>query len=436
MKFLRLFCILSIACVSSLHAQGRASAGGDDEDQKNKQPPVEIPDFSNLDEYIYQPKSNLNFGMRYISGVKSHFAGNGIIGAPQFLSDPSAPNIVRLYNDGRVDPDGRTSTIDNGNGTSSSVSVRGDGKTQQWQYATSSQVTTDGYMQFHIYSAQTQDSLSHSVAGKGTLGMELSSSRDMGNVNFGKNLSWKLFGGMSINDIQDAYMTKVSANVTTLTDTYDLYGQSPPLAPSTEGANSTSVSLTDLSGNPVLDSAGSPITISVNTTTLISNAPVNRSISSAVSSTSVTNHWKLHGAYAEFRGGPILVWSPRERLHFSLSAGPALLYTGTNLTVTSVLQPVSGPQIVDTVASDKNIILFGVFADATVQYDLNERAGLYMGVFYQEAGGYKQNVDGKGASAMLNGSYNDVTNAFTGTYSAKVDFTNQTGFRSGLAYKF
>jgi hypothetical protein len=435
MKFLRLLCIFSIACVGSLHAQGRGTAG-DDEDQKNKQPPVEIPDFSNLDEYIYQPKSNLNFGMRYISGVKSHFAGNGVIGAPQFLPDASAPNVVRVYNDGRVDPDGRTASIDNGNGTSSSVAVSADGKTQQWQYDSSSQVTSDGYMQFHIYSAQTQDALTHTKTGKGTLGMELSSARDMGNLNFGKNLTWKLFGGVSINDIQDAYMTKVAANVTTLTDTYDLYGHTPPQAPSTEGANSSSVSLTDQSGNAITDSAGNPVTISVNTTTLISNAPVNRSISSAVDTTSVTNHWKLHGGYVEFRGGPVVSWSPTERLHFNLSAGPALLYVGSNLAVTSVLAPAAGNQTVETVASDKNILLFGGFVDATLQFDLNERAGLYVGLFYQEAGTYNQNVDGNGAAKMLNGSYNDVTSMWTGTYSAKVDFTNQSGLRSGLTYKF
>jgi hypothetical protein len=435
MKFLRLLFIFSIACVGSLHAQGRTS-GGDDEDQKNKQPPVEIPDFSNLDEYIYQPKSNLNFGMRYITGVKSHFSGNGIIGAPQFLSNATAPNVVRLYNDGRVDPDSRSTSIDNGNGTSSAVSVSSDGKTQQWQYNSTKQVTSDGYLQFHIYSAQTVDPLSHAASGKGTLGMELSSSRDMGNINFGKNLSWKLFGGMAINDIQDAYMTQVKANVTTLTDTFDLFGQSPPSAPSTEGANSSTVTLTNSSGNPLLDVTGNPITLSVNTTTLISNAPVNRSITSAIDSTSVTHHWKLHGGYAEFRGGPILTWSPIERLHFSLSAGPTLLYVGSNLTVTSVLQAPIGGQIIDTAASSKNILLFGAFTDATVQYDLNERAGLYLGVFYQQAGTYNQNVDGKGAAPMLNGSYNDVTNEPTGTYSAKVDFTNQTGFRSGLAYKF
>ena len=40
----------------------------DDSDKGN--PEDDIPDFSNLDEFIYQPKGNASVGFRYVSGVK------------------------------------------------------------------------------------------------------------------------------------------------------------------------------------------------------------------------------------------------------------------------------------------------------------------------------------------------------------------------------
>ena len=129
MKLSRTALILALAAAWPLHAQ--------DEDQKNRTPPVEIPDFSNLDEYVYQPKNNLNFGMRYISGIKAKFAGNGYVGAPELIPDATTPNAPRSYHDGAVGIDQRVETINNGDSTASSVAVPSDGKTNTWGYASS-----------------------------------------------------------------------------------------------------------------------------------------------------------------------------------------------------------------------------------------------------------------------------------------------------------
>ena len=448
MKFLRLSLVFAAAAACTIHAQ-------DEDQQKQQKPPEEIPDFSNLDEYIYQPKSNLNFGMRYISGVKAKFSGNGYIGAPEDLPNATAANISRTYHDGAVQPDQRSITVNNGDGTASSVAVAPDGKTNQWSYDSALQVTADDYMQFNIYGAQTLDSGSHNKSGKGTLGMELSTARDMGNL--GKHFSWRLFCGMSINDIQAAAAMNTPSKVTTITDTYDLYGQTPPTAPNS-GTAGGSAPLTDANGNPVLDTTGNPITVPTNTQTLLSNAPVGtRSVTTYADSVSVTNDFKLHGAYAYFRGGPMLVYSPTERLHLNLSAGPALIYAGSSFQATEIFVPPTGPQIIDYLTSTESKVVLGGFLDATLQYDLTDRTGFYLGAFFQDGGSYVQSVTGKGGSAVLNSlqvtgggtttllsgdpmitpnATSPTAGNILGTYATRVEFSNQEGFRAGIAFKF
>jgi hypothetical protein len=161
MKLFRLALLYPVVALFSLHAQ---------DDSQQQKPPEEPPEsFSNLDEYIYTPKSNLNFGARYLTGIKAQFGGNGMIGAPEALPDATAANVSRTYHDGAVQPDARTITLDNGDGTTSSAPVANDGKTNTWSYDNTSQLTTSGYMQFNIYSAQTQDSGFHNMDGKGNL---------------------------------------------------------------------------------------------------------------------------------------------------------------------------------------------------------------------------------------------------------------------------
>ena len=61
----------------------------------------------------------------------------------------------------------------------------------------------------------------------------------------------------------------------------------------------------------------------------------------------------------------------------------------------------------------------GYYADATIQFDLTERAGFYAGAVFQSAGSYNQNID-------------TVTNH----YSTKIDHANQNGVRAGLSIRF
>src|SRR5215207_4290828 len=91
---------LRLALVTFVSVVGLASA----QEEERRAPPVEIPDFSNLDEYIYEPKSVVTFGFRYVSGAKTSFSGQGRLPSPENPGSATGANISRVYHDGAVQP--------------------------------------------------------------------------------------------------------------------------------------------------------------------------------------------------------------------------------------------------------------------------------------------------------------------------------------------
>ena len=382
MKHLSVACVLALLA-TRMHAapygmNGANDASSDQDQQEQQKPPEEIPDFSGLNEYIYQPKTTLNFGFRSMSGVKASFKGSGIIPLPQTslddelpLSDPTVPvtGATVNYHDGSVGSDTRTVQNDNGNGSATAVLASPDGKTNTWGYADSKQYV-QGLMQFHDYSA-TMPGLSgfNAHAGRNN-GMEISAARDMGDL--GKHLAWKLFFGLSLNDIQSATFAAVKANLTTLTDTYDLFGATP-MAAGTSSPAAQTINVTDSNGNQVLDpSTGAPVTQSVETTVLLGNQPLLRTITTNTDLTSVVDHWKIHGGYVTLRMGPQLVYSFGDHLKLDLDVGPALIYAGSMYNITEVLTPATGSPIIDNLSGTTEKLVPAVYADLTLQYDVSD----------------------------------------------------------------
>lgn len=415
MKHLRLALFALVSTAGLAHAQ----------EEERRAPPVEIPDFSNLDEYIYEPKSTVRFGFRYISGAKTSFAGQGRIPSPENPGAATGANLSRVYHDGAVQPDARVvARLDSGGNpiidpqTNSPVfdAVTPDGRTNTWNYTDASQLSRLGYAAFHSYSAEVIDTTVRQKETASSAGMDITVSRDMGKL-FGR-LPWNLTGGLSINDISANTNALVRANLTTLTDYYSLFGNVPPDAPYSSPSSSTTT-VVDAAGNPVLNDDGSTRTATTDTSVLIGNEPAGRTTTTLTNDTSVTNRWKVKGAYYTFRVGPT-VWIPiTTRLRASVSVGAALVYSGTNYTVTQTFQPELGAEISDTAFSDAYKLLPGYYADATVQFDLTERAGFYAGAVFQSAGSYDQQVQ--------------TTNA---NYTTKIDLANQNGVRAGLSIRF
>lgn len=403
MKLPRLALSLCLFSVCALRAQ--------DDEEKRGAPPVEIPDFSNLDEYIYVPKSNLHFGSRFISGPKASFTGKGRISTGEDIGAPTGTATNRNYHDGIVNIDARFTNVDNGDGTVTPVPIPNDGKTNSWGYSDSRQVTSDGLITMHVYSAQILDSAARDKSASSAMGVEVFSAYDMGKL--GKYLDWSIVTGVSINDLSASTRDKMRADISSINDTYNLFGEIAPPA----GYNGTTGSST--STTTVTNADGTVSSVTTDTTVLLSNQPLDRSITTVQNSTSVSNLWKLKGSYFTFRAGPSISLPFASRFHASVSAGPSLVYAGTTYTVTQSFQPEIGVEVTSQLTDGTSRLLAGYYADATLQFDLTERTGFYLGAIYQANGSYDQKVANGDAQ-----------------YSTKVDLNSLNGIRGGLTYRF
>ncbi len=419
MKYLRFVLVVFASAVGVAYAQ----------DEERRAPPTEIPDFSNLDEYIYEPKSTVTLGFRYLSGAKTTFGGTGRISSPDANAGPATgANLNRVYHDGSVRTDGRfTPRLDDSgnpirdpNGNQLFDPIAADGKTNTWNYIDNRQLVRidgDSYMAFHTYSADIVDSAKLEQKALSTAGLDLAVSRDMGKL-WGSKLAWTLTAGMSVNDIAANTNGGVRADLNALTDYYSLFGRTPPAAPYSAPSSATAT-VVDANGNAVTDQNGNTQTVVTDTTILLGNLPLGRTTTITTDATSVTNRWKLKGAYYTFRAGPTL-WIPiTGRFRASVSLGAAFVYSGTDYTVTESFQPEIGNEISETEFSHEDKILPGFYVDASLQFDLTERTGFYAGAVFQSTGSYDQKLESASSA-----------------YTTKVDLANQNGLRAGMTIRF
>ena len=404
MKQLR-FVLVALAAAGLVHAQ----------DEGRSTPPVEIPDFSNLDEYIHEPKGTVTLGFRRLDGAKTTFSGRGSIASPENPPDISGgPNLTRIYLDGSVGSDTRYPLFNapaDGSTTPATqqqdasgnflFEAPPDGLTNRWNFIDASQVQ-GGSIAFHTYDAEILDSGRFETDSGSTNGLEIGMAHDMGTV-FGTRLAWRITGGVSVNDISASAAGNVLANVRTGTDLFSLRGATPP-------------------GSDRIPFASSPSTLLVqdDSLILIENIPSGpRQFTTVQDSTSVFNRWKVKGSYFTFRLGPTLLIPITSKIKASISVGGALVYAGTNLTITETLDAPTGGDIVESETSDEHKVLPGYYADANIQYDLTEKAGFYAGAVFQSAGTYTQRLDNANSS-----------------YATKVDLSKQSGLRAGMSIRF
>ncbi len=408
MSFLRF--ALCIACLS--FAGLRAA-------DEEKQQPEEIPNFNQLDEYTYQPKSTLSLGSRFfLNGPKTRYSGQGAIPSPADPgSDPTIGNVSRSYIDGIINPDTRSISVSTGVGELTNVPIAPDGRTNSWSYENANQLLPNGNMTFHTYSGQVTDEGIHSSSGTPNLGLELLMDRDMGKI--GKHMSWAFTVGFSIADIHSSAYASVPTVMTTTTDTYDLFGQVPPPPPYTS-PNTISQSVLSSGGQTVSGTtAGTTTSQQADQTTLIGNVPLNRTV--VPTNVDSENRYFIEGAYYTLRVGPTLIIPFGQHFKLSLSAGPDVIYSGSEMNVLESLtfDPNEAP-ITDLFQKENTKIMPGYYVDVDMRYDFTDTAGFYVGNLYQGGGGYSQAVP-----------------SGTGTaYTSRIDFGNQEGVKAGLTVRF
>jgi hypothetical protein len=353
-----------------------------------------IPIF-NLDDYYAEPKMNLSVGFRALTGPKLAFIGStgvtSTILPPSDSGDAISTGIVRNYHDGyvatdqRVDADGQPLT---------------DGWTNSWTYGDDLQRLDNGYMAFHSYRADITDNNTRSKDPGNSYGTELIVARDMGKI--GSRIQWKLFAGLSINNLNAGLRDNVLATITTQTDLYFLNGQTVPAA-----VYKAPSILTDENG------------VVTDTSVLLAQKPDSRVFTTETDDVSVFNYWQLKGTYLTFRAGPTVVFSFSDRFRVSVSAGPAMVYVGTTYTLEQTVIPDVGDSISYTIKDLGDDLLTGYYVDANLDYVLTDRAGLYVGAFFQGSGEYSQDLKSAGSS-----------------YSTRLDLNGLKGLRAGLNYRF
>lgn len=354
----------------------------------------EIPIFD-LDDYLLEPKMKISVGFRALTGQKTSFSGSagvaGLIQSTQEFGDTESVDVRRNYHDGyvtintRLDLDGNPIV---------------DGRTNNWLFLDAKQYREDiGAVAFNAYSAQVSDSQTRGKSGANSFGTELVVTRDMGRI--GARTEWKIFAGISLNNINESVRDRVFATVTTQTDLYSLNGQTLPNVP--YAAPSTGI-----------DADGSVIV----TTVLMGQKPDSRTTTIATDVPAAA-FWRLKGAYLTARVGPSLTFQFSNNFRFSVSGGVAVAYVGTNYTVEQVLQPDTSDILSTEVTETGDDLLPGYYMDANLEYLMGDRASLYFGAFYQSHGEYEQTMNDPRA-----------------LYSARIDLSRLQGFRAGLNYRF
>jgi hypothetical protein len=420
MRFLRL--ALCVAClpVAGLLAQQK--------DEDKGPVPEEIPNFNQLDEYVYVPKSTLSLGTRFfLRGPKTSYAGQGenpSIVNPGDASTVSIPNISRTYIDGTIFPDQRTVTINTGLGGETQVPISPDGRTNTWNYDNASQLLANGNITFHTYSGEITDTSSHEVTGAPNTGMELILDHDMGKI--GKKMKWSFTVGFSVADIHSSSYQAVPTTISTLTDTYDLFGQVPP-SPPYNSPSTVSQTVFGTGGTVVSGSSSTSATQSVVQQILLGNSPLNRQITNV--ETTTINRYFTEGAYYTLRMGPTLTIPYGNHWKLNLSAGPDIFYLGTQLNVLEDLFIATGEDFTQLYQKYNTKLLPGYYVDVNLQYQLTDTAGFYVGGIYQGAGTFAQ--------TMPSGTATSDTGTGAGlSYTSKLDFGSQEGVKGGITVRF
>ena len=390
-----------------------------DDKQEERQAPEEIPNFNQLDEYIYVPKSTLSLGTRlFLRGPRVTYGGQGSNPSPVNPGDASTvgiPNISRTYIDGTVYPDGRTVPVSTGIGGSINGPIASDGRTSTWSYDTATQLLPDGDIAFHTYSAEIVDTGVQQANGSANAGVELILDRDMGKL--GKHATWSMTMGFSIADIHSSVYASVATQELTLADTYDLFGQVPPSAPFSSPNSITQTVFGQ--GSTVTGSNGtSTATQTATQTILLGNQPIGRD--TTVTAIDTTNRYFTEGAYYTFRVGPTIVIPITGKFSLNASAGPALIYSGETMNVLEDLYITTGEEYFQLYQHENTHILPGYYVDVNLEYQFTDTAGFYVGGLWQGAGSFTQEV----ASGV-------------GTeYSSRVDFGSQEGLKGGMTVRF
>lgn len=390
----------------------------------------------------YVPKTTVSIGFRMLSSSGSVAYGNlGRVDSTLPVVPPiSAGPADRIYDDGVVSKDSSTSRAEEATADTTTIPGRyliyktvtvedkdtdgnvtgtheeqvlnnnylayAAGVTRGWAYSNESQLTGDGRIAFHTYSASSQGGTAFKDTGA-SAGVEFQVNRMMGKMS--GRTEWGITAGIALNGINNKTSGTVLSTLHTTTDLYNLNGQTLPAAP-----------YSGPSFGELLDSAGNLVnSVGLETTTPLADTPSSQTSATTVDGVNVNGRWQVHGAYFMVRLGPSVRAQLTQRLGLSASLGLAGAYAGSIYSASESFEmPNSDGVMIATADPEQSRMtkfLSGYYADLNLEWAATERTGLFGGVSAQQFGDYEQVLNGR---------------------TANVDLGSTVGIRGGVSIKF
>lgn len=289
------------------------------------------------------PSADWNhFGLDFRMGfnIKAKFMDGGPGAAP---ADPSAGGAVnRRYNDGFVNVDG---------------SGNAGGQTWNWGYQHPSQVSGDTLL---MHATTTSSATGQSRNDDPIPGIEFNYVRDLGHEKWGR---WGIKAAFGYTEMNLRDTDPMSASGRLITDTYQLHGVSPPMA-------------------PYAGSFSGPGAV-------IGSTPT-RSI--APGTTAIAGNRSMDATLFDFRLGPSVDFNIVKNLAIELSGGLAVGVVDSTFafaeTGSSGSTRDAGCQV-------------GAYAEAGLSYRVCQAASLFAGGQFQYLGDFNQSLGGHSAQLDL-----------------------------------
>lgn len=400
----------------------------------------------------FGPRNKVSVGFRFLtSGGQVNFGNLGAVPA-KFIAEASEGAVNRVYDDGAVLRDAlRPMELDAAGNPLSSPGERfatyaanadgtrgeqnGDylsytpGQTRSWEEGTEEQLTRrPGYVAFTAYSTTSEGGHFTDKPGA-SAGVELQFSRDLGRLS--RRIQWGFTTGIALNGINAKTSGSVTSTLNARTDYYAVIGGGQLTGAPISAPSSTSYMNPD---------SGNFYDASLETTTPLSQAPVDTETTHTAGGATVDGRWQIRGAYFMVKVGPSFRTQFNDYLELSGSAGFAGAYVGTTYTATEsftvpgVLDYSKGSSVINDdgtvtttypVKTDVGVpdpqsslatkFLTGYYADLTLEWSANETTGIFGGISAQQLKAYTQTVSDR---------------------TARIDLGSTVGIRGGVSIRF
>ncbi|MBX3742520.1 MAG: hypothetical protein KF712_16155 [Akkermansiaceae bacterium] len=303
-----------------------------------------------------------SFGTGYAPwfNLKASFSGLG--GLPAARPFPLPGAAVREYDDGFVRPD-----------ISGSATT-----TTNWSYQNASQYDPAGGGSLTFSITDVPGTASTRETDDALAAFEMFASRDMGTFQLGgQAVSWGLIARMNYANIGIRSGSTLALDGRRMTDTFQLNGVVPPLAPYTGSFNGP---------GPLLG------TTPVQDTLLVPDGAT------------VSGFRELEANLFAFSAGPWISFTPFEKFHFQLEAGVTLAVIDGDYRQRSTTA-FGGATATSTARGGDRDVLPGFYAGGTASYDFNSQWSGFAGLRYQYLDAFELNAGGSRASLSFSQSF-------------------------------